>query len=186
MLETNRTIVNQSLKPYKLPTGQVNFRELFCIPTRERLPMMVENDFQETFILVCAAITMASESMNLKRGLNASQIEEITEAVLETCSEDNLALEDFVLFLQRLVRGEYGTNYESMDVPKFMEKFEMYREQRFKALQELRYEEHINRSSNCYEPRLSEQLSNKEKIKNIGAIIEYNKMKSGNEKKGKI
>lgn len=176
----NRLAVNKSLQPYKTPSGQANYPALFSIPTSERLPEMAKKDFQETFILVCAAITMASESMNLKRGLNAAQIEELTDIVLETCAEDNLSLEDFVLFLQRLVRGEYGTNYESMDVPKFMERFEAYREERFQAIKAIRDEQHANYSPDYHDTRISEQSQREESMKNIAAVIEYSKLNASN------
>lgn len=174
----NRLEINRILKQYKQPTGQPNFPALLSIPMSERLPAMVKNDYQGTFIMITGAITMVSELMNLKRGLNPAQIEELTDTIMETCEEDSLALEDFLLFLQKLVRGEYGGNYESMDVPKFMEKFEVYREQRFQALRAIRDEQHAQYSPDYSVPRLSETFKRQESLKNIAAYVQNSLMKN--------
>lgn len=116
--------------------------------------------------------------------MNAAQIEELTYTVIETSEEDNLSLEDVVLFLQRLVRGEYGANYESMDITKFMEKFEVYREDRYQSIRNLRDEETASHRPDYSDTRLSEQRSQEENLKNIAALLEYSRLNPGNEQKG--
>lgn len=91
---------------------------------------MAENNFVQTSMVIVSAIQLAMEGMNLKRPMTADQKLDLAEAIIDTSSEDWLALEDLMLFLQKLVRGEYGVLYESMDIPKFMDKFEIYREER--------------------------------------------------------
>jgi len=92
---------------------------------------------------ITAALHLSMESMNLKRGLTVDQEIDLAEAIIDTASEDNLALEDLMLFLQKLVRGEYAPMYESLDIPKFMEKFEIYREERHQQCRRIREEQHI-------------------------------------------
>jgi hypothetical protein len=101
---------------------------------------MAEQDFKNASMLVTVGLTLAMESMNLKRPMNEIQILDLAEAIIDTAAEDNLAMEDLMLFLQKLTRGEYGAMYESIDIPKFMEKFEIYRQERHEALQNHRYE----------------------------------------------
>lgn len=95
---------------------------------------MAVNDYGEAITIVSAAITMAMGLLNLKMPMNDLQVVDLADALLDSAAEDNLALEDLVLFLQQLTRGEYSPLYESMDVTKFMEKFEIYRQKRWQAV----------------------------------------------------
>lgn len=141
LLKYNRTEVNNALQPFK-NGSEYNYPALLKI--QERLPQMAKRNFSETLAMVVIAISKAFEAMNLARPMNSDQVVELAETVLDSSTEDFLALEDVVLFLQGLVRGKYGPLYESMDIPKFMEKFEQYREARYQALQNIRQEQHAN------------------------------------------
>jgi hypothetical protein len=136
----NKPEINLSLKQYKHQNGVVKFDALFEIPSTNRLPAL---PIDEILPVLTAGLTLAFETMNLVRGVSDNQLIDLAETILETSSEDNLALEDVMLFLQKLTRGEYGKLYESMDIPKFMEFFEKYREERWQALKELRYEQSV-------------------------------------------
>lgn len=135
--------VSVAIKAFKLPNGAVNYPAILSIPLSERLPQMAKNSFRETSTIVTAALTLAMEGMNLKNPMNPIQILDLSEAIIDTADEDNLSLEDVVLFLQKLVRGEYGKLYESIDLPKFMEFFEIYRLDRHNALNEYRLNKHL-------------------------------------------
>lgn len=135
--------VSVALRNYKLPNGAVNYPAVLSIPVKQRLPEMAKNDFSGTSIMVGAGITMAMETMNLKNPLLPIQIVDLSEMIIDTAAEDNLSLEDVMLFLQKLVRGEYGKFYESMDIPKFMDFFEIYRQERHNALVQIRENQHL-------------------------------------------
>lgn len=81
-----------------------------------------------------AAITVAMESLNLGRPMSGDQIVDLVDAIIDSSVEDQLALEDLVLFLQKLVRGEYSDTNSRMDIPIFMRLFEHHRQQRYRAL----------------------------------------------------
>jgi hypothetical protein len=83
---------------------------------------------------------LAFEGMNLKRGMTSDQIVDLAETIIDSSNEDWLSMEDLMLFLQKLVRGQYGVMYQSLDIPTFMEKFEIYREERHRALIKIREE----------------------------------------------
>lgn len=104
---------------------------------------MAQNDFSGTLTTITAGVTLAMESLNLKQPMNPLQILDLSEAIIDTAEDDNLSLEDLMLFLQGLVRGKYSPLYESMDIPKFMEKFEIYREERHRAILEYRENKHL-------------------------------------------
>lgn len=131
------------LRQYKNKDGSANYPALFNVPITERLPNMAAHFYNDTLALITGAITMAFESINMKRGLSGGQIVDLAEAVIETSHEDNLALEDIILFLQQLVYGRYDMTYESFDIPKFMKLFEQYRQNRHEAIAELRENESL-------------------------------------------
>jgi len=142
-----RSEIQAILKPFKTPTGAANFPALLSIPTDQRLVKMAENDFEGTLAIISAGITLAMENINLKQPMNALQIVDLADAIIDTASDDNLSLEDLMLFLQQLVRGRYNPLYDSMDVAKFMEKFEIYRQKRHEAMLEYRENKHLEYKS---------------------------------------
>jgi hypothetical protein len=135
----NRQEISQTLRRFKEGSGY-DFPAILSIP--ERLPAMVKKDPEGTLALVIIGLTMAFEAMNLSRPMNDAQIVELAETILDSSEEDYLALEDVLLFLQGLTRGKYGALYESMDIPKFMEKFEIYRTERHQQYFALKEEKH--------------------------------------------
>ena len=74
--------------------------------------------------------------------MDGSLLNDIAEEVLNSAGEDNLSLEDLVLFLQGMVRGKYGV-MDSMSVSKFMKLFDDYRDERTQAIREFRMNEHL-------------------------------------------
>ena len=143
MLRKDSAQISSVLRAFKTPTGGANFPALFSVPTEHRLAAMAKNDYGEALTIVSAAVTMAMGLLNLKMPMNDIQVVDLADALLDTAGEDNLALEDLVLFLQQLTRGKYNPLYESMDVPKFMEKFEIYREERHRTMVEIRENKHL-------------------------------------------
>lgn len=135
------------MRQHKTQQGAVNFKSVLSVPREQRIEFLAQQDFKQVAMIITATLTVAFESMNLKRGMNANQILDLTEAIIDGSSEDKIALEDLALFLQKLVRGEYGAMYESMDIPKFMDTFEIYREERHQQLHKIRYEQEQNLKS---------------------------------------
>lgn len=166
-LETgNNRQVSQILKQFKLPDGSANFQVIFAIPTKERIPELAKKDFERVNMLLIGALTMAFESLNLKKPLNEFQILNLSEFIIDSASEDNLSLEDFMLFLQNLVRGKYEISYDSMDIPKFMRIFEIFRQERHSAMLVLRENQHLaykalgNAEKSCKTDPLSQHFAN--------------------------
>lgn len=142
MQQGKKNEVSKALRQYKTQEGIVKFDAVLSIPSVQRITKLASIDFDSISMAITVALTLAFEGMNLKRGMNAIQIIDLAEMIIDSSSEDDLAFEDLMLFLQKLVRGQYGTNYESMDLPKFMEKFEIYREERHQELYRILYERH--------------------------------------------
>lgn len=141
----NKVEMNLILRQYK-ENGVVNFPAILSIPSSDRIPQMAKKDPKRILMLIIGALTMAMESLNTKRRLNEFEILDLSETIIDSANEDNLSFEDLMLFLQKLTRGEYKTPAE-LDIPKFMEIFEIYREQRHQELHEFRYNQHLQYKS---------------------------------------
>jgi hypothetical protein len=163
LITANKQEMTLALREYKQPNGVIYFPALFSIKSEDRLPELAKNNFSETLSVVVGGLTLSFEAMNLTRSMNDNQIIDLAETILDSSNEDNLALEDVMLFLQKLTRGEYGKLYESMDIPKFMEFFEKYREERFQAMQELRYEQSVQSKSLPINDRLIDMFGDDKK-----------------------
>lgn len=170
--------INLALKDYKTPTGQINFPAIFEIPSEYRITEIAKKDYKNTIAVLIAALTMAFESMNLIRPMNGSQIIDLADALIETSAEDNLALEDLLLFLQQLTRGAYGKMYEGMDMPKFILMLDMYREERFQSIHNIREEQAASHSHDRSDQRISEMNELDGSVQYAAAIANYEILKT--------
>lgn len=145
-IDTNgvdRVGMNMCLKKYKQDNGYPNFGELFKIPSKDRIGEMAKTDMRGAVISVAVILTLTNEALNLSRGMNAVQIVDLAEAIVDDAdTDDKISMEDLMIFCQRLVRGHYGTFYESMDSAKFMTFFNKYRDERWEEGIRLRDEKH--------------------------------------------
>jgi hypothetical protein len=130
------------LKQYKLPNGDVNFPAIFStVPTEERLPALYKKDFMKATALVVAALALAFERLRFKK-MDGKLVNDIAEEVLDSADIDNLSLEDLLLFLQMMVQGKYG-NIDEMSIPRFMNLFDKFRDDRHNSIVEIRMNEHL-------------------------------------------
>lgn len=129
---------------FKNNFGGINFDAIFDIPRSERLPELAKSSPKEIATAITISLGVAFESMNLARPMSVNQILDLADTIIDSSIEDRLSLEDVLLFLQGLVRGKYGKLYDSIDIPKFMELFEVYRQERHKEFLNIREEQHSN------------------------------------------
>lgn len=123
-------------------------------------------------IALSAALNSALENINLRVSLNEDQIVELADRIIDDSFEDNLAIEDVLLFLQELVTGKAGKIYDRMDIPTFFELFENYRQRRHEKLLTIRYEESVNHKALGPTDRSSEDLD-KERQAHKEAISDH-------------
>jgi hypothetical protein len=134
--------VGMELKKFKNDRGQIDYGKLIQIPNDNRINVMAEKDMRGVVTTLAVAITMSLEVMNLKRGMTPIQIVDLAEAIVDDAGIDKIAIEDVLLFLQKLTRGEYGELYESLDSVKFMHHFNRYRDERWEEAIRIRDEKH--------------------------------------------
>lgn len=139
----DRLAIAPALKSYKLPSGGTDYVEVLKIPMDDRLLGLSEKlGFEMVYKNIVGAITVAMENLNISKPLSADQILELADEIMDTAGQDALSLEDILLFLQKLVRGETAETYSRMDIPTFMRMLEKHRESRYKALKNYEYEQH--------------------------------------------
>jgi hypothetical protein len=138
----NKSEINLQLKKFKDERGLIKFDQLLALPAESRIYKMAEKDLGGTIKVITVALTLAMETMNVARRMNPLQILDLAETIVDDCSSDKIALEDLMLFLQKLTRGEYPELYEGIDQVKFMARFNSYRDERWDEGVRIRDEKH--------------------------------------------
>lgn len=116
------------------------------MPTVERIPELTKSEEGKARVatVLTASLMSALSNINTRVGLNEDQVIELAFQIIDQSHEDNLSLEDVLLFMQQLITGQLGKIYDRMDMPTFFELFEVYRQERHEALQKIRYEQNAN------------------------------------------
>lgn len=140
--------------------GVVRYDQVLRIPSSERIPALTKSDqgYRQVYTVLVVKLQQAFANLNLRKGFNEDQLLNLAEMIIEQSSEDNLSLEDVLLFLEQLVGGKCGKIFDRMDAPTFFEFFEDYRERRHMALQYRQYELHQQFKAMGDNTRSSEQL----------------------------
>lgn len=142
MVAGNKRELATTLKQYREPSGNINFPAVMSVPLSERLPALYKRNFLEATALVGMGLASAFDRMVFKKKPTGEMVNEIAEEILNTSDEDNLSLEDLMLFLQGLVRGKYG-EIQELSISRFMKLFDGYRDERHFAILEYRENQHI-------------------------------------------
>ena len=141
------------------------------IPKDQRLPQIAKIYGNDKIATVLGKqITRTLLNFNLRVGMNTEQIYDLSLALIETAEEDNLAIEDIMLFLDGLPKFKYGKVYDRMDMPTFFEMLEVYREQRHQAYVNANEEAHAQFKSMGDTNRMSNDT---DKEANRNAMNEY-------------
>lgn len=113
------------------------------IPVSDRLPGLVEKyGLDKMTAILSKAITRTLSNFNLRVGMNADQVLELSLQLIDSANEDQLAFEDIMLFLDGMVKSKYGKVYDRMDMPTFFEMLENYRDDRHR--QYIRYKDEMH------------------------------------------
>ncbi len=174
-IHNNRTdLITANLSAFK-ERGNVNYLAVInTIPLNDRLPELAKKyPKKDIAAIITVALTSAFEKMNLRYAMNADQIVELGEMIIETSEEDQLAMEDVMLFLQQLVRGQMGKIYDRMDIPTFFEMFEKYRQDRHTDFINYKYEKDVQFKALPINERIVENSEAGERDKDRTAMKDY-------------
>ena len=144
LAKVNKMEINLSLRSFKTEHGAINYKAIFDIPVKNRIPEMAKKDIRLTVAAITVALASAFEVMNIQRKMNNSQVIDLAETIIDCAIDgDIISLEDVLLFLQKLTRGEYGELYEGIDQVKFMKMFNKYRDERWEAGRSMAENRHL-------------------------------------------
>ncbi len=122
------------------------------------------NGSEKVEALIKAYLLQLTELVNIARPLNATKIDSIAERVVSKYAV--LTVADINFVFNSAINGEYGSFYESLDVPKVMTWFATYFEDRCNTAAEISQSEAINDKGGNYTRKYAKKLLDKmEKIK---------------------
>lgn len=160
---------------YKENGEDMPIKVMELVPVAERLPGLVKTYGNDKVAAVLSvSITKALNNFNLRVGMNPDQITELCYQLIESANEDQLAIQDIMLFLDGLVKAKYGKVYDRMDIPTFFEMLEVYREKRFQDYQSVKEEQNAQFKAMGDSNRSSTDV---DKEANRNAMSEYLKSK---------
>jgi len=166
--------VNAHLAAFK-NRGIIAFDKILSIEAKDRIPALAATSEgrYEVLIALTASLKSAFNNINLRVGLNEDQMIDLADAIIDQSGEDNLALEDVLLFLQKLLTGEAGKIYDRMDIPTFFELFEKYRQDRHESMLRIREEQQVQYKSFGNPERWSETHDQEEENSMHEAMKQY-------------
>lgn len=127
----DRVGMNMYLQKFKSSEKEANYGELIKIPNSDRIVAMAERDMRGTVTSIAVALTLAIETLNLKITMTPIQIVDCAEVIVDSAKEDKIAMEDVLVFLQKLTRGQYGELYGVIDQAKLLGFFDKFRDERY-------------------------------------------------------
>jgi len=160
---------------YKEKGEPLHMKVIELVPVSERLPALSKiygND--KIAAILSKQITRALNNFNLRVGMNPEQITDLSYAIIDEAEQDQLAIQDILLFLDGLPKFRYGKVYDRMDMPTFFEMLEKYREERHLAYMNGKEEAHAQFKAMGDSNRTSQDI---DKENNRNAMINYLKTK---------
>ena len=129
--------------------GVVKHEKTLAISMDQRIPALIGKSPESRMkVSVAIASSMLSAFQHIESAkMSAATIKEIAEGIIDSSHEDQLSIEDVLLFLKDLLMGKYGKISGALDMPRFFEIFEKYRDERYQTLRKIRYEEHLTHKS---------------------------------------
>jgi hypothetical protein len=121
----------------------VLFDKVLSISMYSRIPHLTHvYGFDSIHDILTALLTQFSNSLNLIRPMSADQIFETSYDLVMTTQEDQLSIEDYVLFFKGAKEGRYGIIRDRMDQQTVFELLEAYRQERHRQFIAIRDEKH--------------------------------------------
>lgn len=135
--------VNLALATFR-EQGMVNYKKTLEIPMSQRIPELAKTTEGRKRVQAALSAAILSAFNNIEKAkMSADQILDLADGIIDSSHEDQLSIEDVLLFLKDLLTGKFGKISDKLDMPMFFDYFEKYRDKRYKTLEAIRYEEHL-------------------------------------------
>ena len=174
MSGNNGGVYNEMCR-YKEKGEALPLRVIELVPVAERIPALKEMYGTDKIAAVLSKqITRTLNNFNLRVGMTPEQVADLSYAILDEAEQDQLAIQDILLFLDGLPKFKYGKVYDRMDMPTFFEMLEKYREERHQAYINGKEEAHAQFKAMGDSNRTSQDI---DKEANRNAMANYLKTK---------
>jgi len=135
--------ISQALSIYR-EQGMVRYEKTLAIPFEQRIPELIKQPKGRDRVLAVLSASILSAFNNIEKAkMSEDQILDLADGIIDSAHEDQLSIEDVLLFLKDLLTGKFGKISEKLDMPMFFDYFEKYRDKRYKTLEAIRYEQHL-------------------------------------------
>lgn len=126
--------------------GEIDFAKVLAIEGKQRIPALTKEVEGRKVVLLALSLALKNtlNNLNLKYQMREDQVLALADTIIDQSQQDHLALEDVMLFLQKLIAGEYGPVEFKMDSPTFFKFFEAYRHERHINYLRAKEEQHVN------------------------------------------
>jgi hypothetical protein len=160
---------------YKEKGEPLIMKVIEIVPISERLPALSNMYGRDKIAAVLSKqITRTLNNFNLRVGMNPEQVADLSYAIIDDAEQDQLAIQDILLFLDGMPKFKYGKVYDRMDMPTFFEMLEKYREERHQAFMNGKEEAHAQFKAMGDSNRTSQDI---DKEANRNAMLNYLKTK---------
>jgi hypothetical protein len=160
---------------YKEKGEPLPMKVIELVPVSERLPALAKlYGIDKITNVLSIAITKALNNFNLRVTMTPEQIMQLAYSLIEEAEQDQLAIQDILLFLEGMIKYKYGKVYDRMDMPTFFEMLEKYREQRHLDFMNGKEEAHAQFKAMGDSNRTSQDI---DKEANRNAMLNYLKTK---------
>lgn len=119
-----------------LDNDSINYQKLLSIPLENRIPALIEEfGIKRMHSLITVMIKEFCHAIKLptSRKLNETGSRACACDLMLTAEEDQLSLEDLVLFFERAKEGKYGAFKHVLTHFSIMQKLELYRDERHRT-----------------------------------------------------
>ncbi len=162
--------------------GEINFPLLLSIPLQDRIPALVQEfGVKRMYHLLLMIIRAFCYSLPIPKTkkLNDTRMSVCACDIILTAQEDQLSLEDIILFFERAKAGKYGTIKSLLSHYQVMSMLDQYRAERHEAFMKIKGEKDAAMKTLGPAERTCEEPKQIGEILKQASIFDMNKRKSG-------
>jgi hypothetical protein len=162
--------------------GEINFPLLLSIPLQDRIPALVQEfGIKRMYHLLLMIVRAFSYSLPIPKTkkLNDTRMSVCACDLILTAQEDQLSLEDIILFFEKAKAGKYGPIKSLLSHYQVMSLLDKYRAERHEAFMKIKGEKDAEMKTLGPEERTCEEPKQIGEILKQATIFDLNKRKSG-------
>lgn len=126
----------------------MQFDKVLSISLHGRVPNLTHvYGLEKIHLVITALLRSFNDSLNLIRPMSDSQIVEVAYELVMTTEEDQLSIEDLVLFFKGAKEGKYGKILDRLDQQTVFAMLEEYRQERHRQFLRIKEEKHLEHKS---------------------------------------